>query len=91
MPTGTVTFDKKSLNVESVRKTAVVGVVPVDIDLAVVGIPIDVRDVAVRVTRTSMLPSAVDFTSDLFQNHPSYLIRISYVLSLEIISLISRR
>jgi len=51
----------------------VVRVVPVDVDLAVVGVPVHVRHVAVRVARTRVLLVSVQFTNNLFQNCLGYL------------------
>jgi hypothetical protein len=33
----------------------IVGVVPIDIDLAIVGVPVDVRDVAIAIARTRFI------------------------------------
>lgn len=54
---------------------------PVDADLAVVAIPIHVRDVTVRVTRTRVLSISIRITRDLLQSLLSYLAVASSVLS----------
>lgn len=46
---------------------AIVDVVPVDVELAIVGIPVHVRHIAIRVPRT-LLPDSIIITGNLLQD-----------------------
>ena len=49
---------------------AIVGMVVVDVDLAIVRIEVDIRHIAIAIARTrSLLSDFIHFTDNLFQNY----------------------
>lgn len=48
---------------------AVVWIVPVHLQVRIVGVPVHVRDVTIRVTRAHVLPISFHYTNNLLQNY----------------------